>query len=76
MWHVWQAFVLLPRESLAASLCAYFLELPAVNLGQGFPNWPTPDFVKQAASEAVMADFNQYSRSQGHLNLTTKLAEM
>ncbi|MCZ6834531.1 MAG: aminotransferase class I/II-fold pyridoxal phosphate-dependent enzyme, partial [Planctomycetota bacterium] len=37
----------------------------AVNLGQGFPNFDGPDFVKQAAIEAIEAGHNQYARSHG-----------
>ena len=29
-----------------------------------FPNWPAPDFVKEAAVDAVNADLNQYTNSQ------------
>ena len=41
------------------------IKLNAVNLGQGFPNWKTPAFVKDAAKLAVDQDFNQYARSAG-----------
>ncbi|MGD9715011.1 MAG: aminotransferase class I/II-fold pyridoxal phosphate-dependent enzyme, partial [Thermomicrobiales bacterium] len=37
----------------------------AVNLGQGFPDFPGPDFVKNAAKTAIDADHNQYAISQG-----------
>lgn len=46
----------------------------AVNLGQGFPNFPCPDFLKQAAREALYADQNQYARSAGTPHLVTVLA--
>ena len=36
----------------------------AVNLGQGFPNFAAPSFVKKALAEATMKDpLNQYTRS-------------
>ena len=35
------------------------IELGAVNLGQGFPNWETPSFVKEAAIMAINRDHNQ-----------------
>eukprot|EP00276_Gloeochaete_wittrockiana_P008805 CAMPEP_0184658024 /NCGR_PEP_ID=MMETSP0308-20130426/23329_1 /TAXON_ID=38269 /ORGANISM="Gloeochaete witrockiana, Strain SAG 46.84" /LENGTH=415 /DNA_ID=CAMNT_0027096599 /DNA_START=186 /DNA_END=1436 /DNA_ORIENTATION=- len=47
----------------------------AVNLGQGFPNWKAPDFVKQACVDAIQENFNQYARSEGHLPLCMVLAE-
>lgn len=46
----------------------------AVNLGQGFPDFPAPDFIKTAAQAAVAADHNQYTRYGGHLALVEALA--
>ena len=37
----------------------------AVNLGQGFPDFPGPDFVKDAAKRAIDADLNQYAHPNG-----------
>lgn len=37
----------------------------AVNLGQGFPDFPGPDFVKEAAKAAIDADLNQYAVGHG-----------
>ena len=37
----------------------------AVNLGQGFPDFPGPAFVKDAAKRAIDADFNQYAHPNG-----------
>jgi aspartate/methionine/tyrosine aminotransferase len=42
---------------------------------QGFPDWPTPDFIKAALKEAVDLDYNQYTRSGGHPPLVKALAE-
>ena len=52
----------------------------AINLGQGFPGFSPPHFVKDAAARAVSEqgyDFliSQYARSAGHLPLTQRLAE-
>jgi len=52
----------------------------AINLGQGFPGWSPPDFVRQAACDAIQevgADFmaNQYARSAGQINLVHALAK-
>ena len=38
----------------------------AVNLGQGFPDFAGPDFVKEAAKAAIDADLNQYAPSPRH----------
>ena len=37
----------------------------AINLGQGFPDFPAPAEVKQAAIEAIAADHNQYPITWG-----------
>jgi aspartate/methionine/tyrosine aminotransferase len=47
----------------------------AVNLGQGFPDFPGPDFVKEAAIQAIRADLNQYAVSHGTLRLRCAIAE-
>ena len=46
----------------------------AVNLGQGFPDFPGPDFVKSAAREAIDADHNQYAISHGTPRLRRAIA--
>ena len=46
----------------------------AVNLGQGFPDFPGPDFVKAAAHAAIDADFNQYAISHGAPRLRRAIA--
>lgn len=51
------------------------VSLGAVNLGQGFPDWETPDFVKSAMTRAVAADHNQYCRSAGDVELVQTLAK-
>jgi aspartate/methionine/tyrosine aminotransferase len=46
----------------------------AVNLGQGFPDFPGPSFVKEAAKAAVDADLNQYAVSHGAPRLRAAIA--
>ncbi len=41
----------------------------AVNLSQGFPDFPAPAAVKRAAQEAIAADVNQYAITWGAKNL-------
>ena len=36
-----------------------------VNLSQGFPDFPAPDIVKEAAVAAIRADVNQYAVTWG-----------
>eukprot|EP00468_Gymnochlora_sp_CCMP2014_P000706 CAMPEP_0167740562 /NCGR_PEP_ID=MMETSP0110_2-20121227/352_1 /TAXON_ID=629695 /ORGANISM="Gymnochlora sp., Strain CCMP2014" /LENGTH=474 /DNA_ID=CAMNT_0007624481 /DNA_START=228 /DNA_END=1652 /DNA_ORIENTATION=- len=45
-----------------------------VNLGQGYPDWDPPEFVKMSASEAIALGFNQYTRTEGHPALVEVLA--
>jgi aspartate/methionine/tyrosine aminotransferase len=46
----------------------------AVNLGQGFPDFPGPDFVKEAAKTAIDADLNQYAIGHGAPRLRRAIA--
>ena len=46
----------------------------AVNLGQGFPDFAGPDFVKEAAKAAIDADLNQYALSHGAPRLRAAIA--
>jgi aspartate/methionine/tyrosine aminotransferase len=48
----------------------------AINLGQGFPNFDGPEFVKKAAIEAIQdGGKNQYARSFGIPQLNAAIAE-
>lgn len=49
-------------------------QFDAVNLGQGFPDFPGPDFVKEAAKAAIDADLNQYAISSGSPRLRQQVA--
>ena len=46
----------------------------AVDLGQGYPNFDGPEFVKDAAIEAVRAGHNQYARMYGEPVLNEAIA--
>jgi aspartate/methionine/tyrosine aminotransferase len=47
----------------------------AVNLAQGFPDFPAPEALKRAAVEAVLADHNQYAITWGAKALRDALAK-
>ncbi|CAL5202950.1 unnamed protein product [Lathyrus oleraceus] len=47
----------------------------AVNLGQGFPNFDGPDFVKEAAIQAIRDGKNQYAQGYGVPDLSIAIAE-
>ena len=47
----------------------------AINLAQGYPDFPAPDFVKQAAIDAISDDVNQYAITWGAFRLRKALAQ-
>lgn len=50
------------------------VERQAVNLGQGFPDFAGPGFIKDAACRAIQEDHNQYARMAGVPALTEAIA--
>jgi aspartate/methionine/tyrosine aminotransferase len=52
------------------------VEHGAINLGQGFPDFPGPDIVKGAAKQAIDADLNQYAPSHGAPRLRRAISRM
>jgi aminotransferase len=46
----------------------------AVNLSQGFPDFPAPAVVKEAARRAIASDVNQYAVTWGALSLRQAIA--
>ena len=46
----------------------------AINLSQGFPNFPCPDVLKDAAARAIRDDVNQYAITWGAARLRNALA--
>lgn len=61
-------------ESVFTRMSALARQFDAVNLGQGFPDFPGPDFVKEAAKQAIDADLNQYAISSGAPRLKAQVA--
>jgi aspartate/methionine/tyrosine aminotransferase len=61
--------------SIFTEITALAVEHQAVNLGQGFPDFPAPDFVKQAAARHIRDDRNQYAASAGVPRLRAALAD-
>ncbi|MEM9776981.1 MAG: methionine aminotransferase [Chloroflexota bacterium] len=47
----------------------------AINLGQGFPDFPAPDFIKNAAINAIQTDLNQYAPLPGRPKLRQAIAD-
>lgn len=63
-------------HTVFAEYTALAIQHEAVNLGQGFPNFAAPSFVKEAAQRAIAEDLNQYTRSAGHLRLVHALGHI
>ncbi len=62
-------------ETVFTTITALAVEHGAINLGQGFPNFDGPDFVKDAAAEAMSRGENQYPRSFGIGPLVEAIAD-
>ncbi len=61
-------------ESVIREMTRVAREHDAVNLAQGFPDFPAPDLLKEAACAAIRADVNQYAITWGSPNLRNALA--
>jgi aspartate/methionine/tyrosine aminotransferase len=61
-------------ESVIRGMTRLAQQHGAVNLGQGFPNFPCPDLLKEAAAKAIRADVNQYAITWGAKRLRDALA--
>jgi aminotransferase len=61
-------------ESVIRGMTRLANEHGAINLAQGFPNFPAPDLVKEAAIQAIRADVNQYAITWGAKRLREALA--
>lgn len=60
--------------TIFAEMTALANQHGAVNLGQGFPDFAAPDFLKDAAIQAIQADLNQYAPSTGRERLRQAIA--
>lgn len=52
-------------ESVIREMSREAVKYGAVNLGQGFPDWPAPADIKQKAKDAIDDDHNQYAITWG-----------
>jgi aspartate/methionine/tyrosine aminotransferase len=62
------------RESVIRGMTRLAREYDSINLAQGFPNFPAPDVLKEAAVRAVRDDINQYAITWGAQRLREALA--
>jgi len=61
-------------ESVIREMTRQAMQYGAVNLAQGFPDFPAPAEIKHAAQEAVARDVNQYAITWGAKNLRNAIA--
>jgi aminotransferase len=62
-------------ESVIREMTREALKHGAVNLSQGFPDFPAPEDVKRAAAEAIADDVNQYAITWGAKDFRDAIAE-
>ena len=62
-------------ESVIREMTRLAMEHGAVNLAQGFPDFPAPAEVKEAAVRAIRADVNQYAITWGAREFRRAIAE-
>jgi aspartate/methionine/tyrosine aminotransferase len=62
-------------ESVIREMTRLALQHNAINLAQGFPDFPAPDQVKQAAVAAIEGDLNQYPITWGQVSIREALAD-
>ncbi len=62
-------------ESVIREMTRLALKHNAVNLSQGFPDFPAPAEIKRAAQDAIAADINQYAITWGSKLFRNAIAE-
>lgn len=62
-------------ESVIRDMTRLCLKHKGVNLAQGFPDFPAPEEIKEAAVRAIRADINQYAITWGTPALRQAIAE-
>ena len=62
-------------ESVIREMTRLAFKHGAVNLSQGYPDFPAPAEIKQAAREAIDADINQYAITWGAKRFRDAIAE-
>src|SRR5579883_99769 len=62
-------------ESVIREMTRLAMQHGAINLAQGFPDFPAPAILKQAAADAIDADVNQYAITWGSKKFRNAIAE-
>ena len=63
------------QESVIREMTRLAAQYDAINLAQGFPNFPAPQAVKDAACQAIQDDVNQYAITWGAPNFRRVIAD-
>ncbi|MGI8926946.1 MAG: pyridoxal phosphate-dependent aminotransferase [Tepidiformaceae bacterium] len=61
-------------ESVIREMTRLAMVHGAINLAQGYPDFPAPEFIKRAAIDAINADINQYAITWGSPRLRRAIA--
>ncbi len=61
-------------ESVIRDMTRLSIKHNAINLAQGFPDFPAPPELKRAAASAIMEDYNQYSITWGAKDLRDEIS--
>ncbi|HYX11628.1 MAG TPA: hypothetical protein VE817_06595, partial [Candidatus Acidoferrum sp.] len=61
-------------ESVIRDMTRQALAADAINLAQGFPDFPAPAEIKQAAADAIARDVNQYAITWGATSFREAIA--
>jgi aspartate/methionine/tyrosine aminotransferase len=61
-------------ESVIRDMTRLSIQYEAINLAQGFPDFPAPEELKNAAASAIMEDYNQYSITWGARDLREEIS--
>jgi len=62
-------------ESVIREMTRLAIENNAINLSQGFPDFAAPEVLKNAASDAIFADVNQYAITWGAKNFRDAIVD-
>src|SRR5258708_15576994 len=62
-------------ESVIREMTRQAMLYGAINLAQGFPDFPAPAEIKRAAQEAIASDINQYAITWCAKNLRNAIAQ-
>src|SRR6202158_3666545 len=62
-------------ESVIREMTRRALKCGAVNLAQGFPDFPAPTAIKEAAKRAIDEEYNQYAITHGSPNFRRAIAD-